>query len=171
MPYYTPHKDPIPYRSKSAPSTFEGFDAAATPPLPSPGIRTITNQGDPDPQLGAFDDDIRDPTAFRDISTLVAALLKLPNSSYRAKDGRGIVRPDRVIVRMAWVKQVVSEKHFIFDPAKGRSVLRGDSKIRTHGLEYGLPKRYYGWLCGEEVDGTEFYVGRDVMWLALSELY
>lgn len=61
----------------------------------------------------------------------------------------------------------MSEKHFIFDPARGRSVLRADSKkIRTHGKLYGLPKHYYDWLCGNEIDTSVFKGnGRDLVWI------
>jgi hypothetical protein len=70
-----------------------------------------------------------------------------------------------IMIKMEWVKRVISEKHFIFDPSKHRSVLRNDSKIRTHGLQYGLPQRYYEWLCGNQVSKTFGGVDTDFVYI------
>ncbi|KAF2831876.1 hypothetical protein CC86DRAFT_280253, partial [Ophiobolus disseminans] len=131
--------------------------------------RTLTNQGDPDPNVGAFDDDIRNPLAHRTCAELVTLLMQFSHNSWRAKDKSDAVQHDHVLVRFYRVKQVISKKHFIMDQSKGRSVLRNDSNLRTHGLGYGLPRRYYDWLCGWAVDGREFGVGRDFLSLPIRD--
>jgi hypothetical protein len=92
-----------------------------------------------------------------------------PKNQHKSKDAKGKVMQDRVQVRLDWVKKTVSEKHFIFDENKGRSVLRNDSKIRTHGKLYGLPKRYYDFLCGNDLDPSVLKETRDSVWMTRHE--
>jgi hypothetical protein len=132
-------------------------------------LRTIDNQGEPNDDLGVPDDDIKDPDAFRSLEDLVNALMFPPKNHVNPKDAQGNVMHDRVQVRLNWVKQTVSEKHFIFDPVKGRSVLRNDSKIRTHGRLYGLPKRYFDFLCANELEPSSFKSSRDLVWMTKEE--
>jgi hypothetical protein len=150
--------NPTSSASDSASTPASNLNAAAAPFVPSAPstVRTIDNQGTPDPALGAEDDDICDPDAHRTIQDLVKILMNPHKSAY--KDAS-------VIIKMEWVKRVISEKHFIFDPSKHRSVLRNDSKIRTHGLQYGLPQRYYEWLCGNQVSKTFGGVGTDFVYI------
>jgi hypothetical protein len=114
-------------------------------------------------------DNITDPDAYRSLAELVNLLMDPPKNQIKPKNGQGNVMHDRVQVRLDWVKRAVSEKHFIFDPAKGRSVLRNDSKIKTHGKLYGLPKRYYDFLCGNELDSSSFMGSRDFVWMTREE--
>lgn len=92
-------------------------------------------------------DDIKDPLAYRTVNSLVIIIMYPGKGMLHPEDKHGNTMHDRVLIRLDWVKRVVSEKHFVFDPAKCRSVLRDDSKIRTHGRLAGLPMRYYDWLC------------------------
>jgi hypothetical protein len=139
----------------------------ASPVLNS--VRSIDNQLEPNDDLGVPGDDIKDPDAYRSLADLIDALMVLPKSHNKPKDAKGNVMQDRVQVRLDWVKKTVSEKHFIFDENKHRSVLRNDSKIRTHGKLYGLPKRYYDFLCGNELDASEFKESKDLVWMTREE--
>ncbi|EAT88582.1 hypothetical protein HBI56_042980 [Parastagonospora nodorum] len=127
--------------------------------------RTIENQGEPDDDLGMPNDDIKDPLAYRTVDNLVALLMYPGKGMLYPEDKHGNTMHDRVLIRLDWVKRTVSEKHFIFDSAKGRSVLRGDSKIRTHGRLAGLPMRYYNWLCGNDIDESFFRGYKEQLWL------
>lgn len=66
------------------------------------------------------------------------------------------IKKGRITVKLQWVMAETGEIHFIHDPGQGRSVLRQDSKIRVYGLEAGLPKRYWAWLCGEKVESRKY---------------
>ncbi|KAH8731540.1 hypothetical protein GQ44DRAFT_805479, partial [Phaeosphaeriaceae sp. PMI808] len=126
----------------------------------------IHGQGEPNDDLGAPGDDIKNPGAWRTLDSLVAALMAPSKSAYNVKDSLGNVMHDRVLIRLEWVKKTVSEKHFVLDSVRGRSILRYDSKLRTHGKIYGLPPRYYDWLCGETVDTTYLGMNRDCLWIS-----
>ncbi|CAO2648766.1 Nn.00g097150.m01.CDS01 [Neocucurbitaria sp. VM-36] len=156
-----------PLRTQSAPATLYGPAATSPPPSPPPPLpRTINNQGEPDVNLSAPDDDIKDPLAFRSMEEIAQKLMSPPARSWAPTDHTGRVLHDRVCIRLDWVKSAVSEKHFIFDPAKRRSVLRNDSKIRTHGLAYGLPRRYWEWLCGRDVSNVPYKVTKEMLWIS-----
>jgi hypothetical protein len=152
------------------PNLFPDSAAHPVPTLPAAGpVRTIDNQPQPHDDLGVPGDDIKDPEAYRELTDLVDALMALPKNHNKPKDAKGKVMRDRVQVRLDWVKKTVSEKHFIFDENKGRSVLRNDSKIRTHGKLYGLPKRYYDFLCGNDLDPSVLKDTRDSVWMTNQE--
>ncbi|OAL53415.1 hypothetical protein IQ07DRAFT_360124 [Pyrenochaeta sp. DS3sAY3a] len=158
----TPHyRHPLasaPERPQSAPAILPSNNQA---PLPLPTA--------PPPSLGAHDDDITTPHAFRSISACVSLLMAPPKRAYAPISARGDVMLDRVHIELGWCKRVVSEKHFVWDAGRRRSVLRGDSKIRVYGLAYGLPKRYHEWLCGGEVSNTPFMVSRDALYISKEE--
>ncbi|KAJ4370742.1 hypothetical protein N0V83_005263 [Neocucurbitaria cava] len=162
-----------PSRTHSAPADLRGpAPCFVVPSPPVPALpRTIDNQGEPDENLGAPDDDIKNPLAFRTLEEIVQKLLNPPARSWQPTDNTGMVLQDRVCLRLDWVKSIVSEKHFIFDPARSRSVLRNDSKIRTHGLAYGLPRRYWEWLCGREVSNSPYKVSKDTLWISRVEFH
>jgi hypothetical protein len=152
------------------PNLFPDSTAHPVPTFPTAGpVRTIDHQLEPNDDLGVPGDDIKDPEAYRELTDLVDALMALPKNHNKPKDAKGKVMQDRVQVRLDWVKKTVSEKHFIFDESKGRSVLRDDSKIRTHGKLYGLPKRYYDFLCGNDLDPSVFKDTRDPVWMTKQE--
>jgi len=111
-------------------------------------------------------DDIKDPLAYRTLDSLVSLLMYPGKGMLHPEDKNGNTMHDRVMIRLDWVKKVVSEKHFVFDPVKGRSVLRDDSKVRTHGRLAGLPPRYYDWLCGNDIDESVFRNYREQLWLS-----
>jgi hypothetical protein len=133
-----------------------------------PTARTFDNQGEPDDNLGALGDNIKDPDEWKSCNYLVGQLMSLPNAMKFPKGPGGEVMQDRVMIKLEWVKKTVTEKHFIFNPAMSRSVLRNDSKLRTHGRMYGLPKQYYDWLCGNAVYGAIFTT-KDALWMARSD--
>jgi len=100
--------------------------------------------------------------AWRSCAQLVQELLSPPQSAYTASDRYDKVILDCLAIQFRRVQGVLSEKHFVNDPAHGMSVLRKDSKLRTHGKLYGPPKRYYDWLCEMDADNREYMVTRDV---------
>ncbi|KAF2876165.1 hypothetical protein BDV95DRAFT_614898 [Massariosphaeria phaeospora] len=125
--------DPVPAADDAA-------NAAAMSAAP-----TFENQGPPKPLLP--DDNVTDPTAFRTVNVLVTKLLDPPYNCVDPIVG-GVKMAGRVKIELAWVKRTLTEAHFITNPTLGRSVLRNDSKVRTHGLAAGLPVGFYHWLCG-----------------------
>jgi hypothetical protein len=75
------------------------------------------------------DVDITDPHVPPTVSTLVYKLLDPPKNSFVAsKDGTQSVK-----IPLVWLKKTLSEAHFEPNKALGRSILRADSKVRTHG--------------------------------------
>jgi hypothetical protein len=122
--------------------------------------------------LGVPDDNIKDPLAYRTLNDLIITLVYPPAAHLYPKDKHGHMMHDRAQIRVDWVKKTVSEKHFIYDLAKSRCVLRADSKIRTHGMQYGLPKRYYDWLCSNELDTSVFKGnGRYMVWMERADFF
>ncbi|KAF2003526.1 hypothetical protein P154DRAFT_405346, partial [Amniculicola lignicola CBS 123094] len=93
------------------------------------------------------DEDIKDPNAWRTVDDLVTRLLDPPRESYPGPhpghNFEGMIR-----IRLQWVKGAVGEQHFRLDTTLGRSVLNDESKLRTYGVEAGLPPMYHKWLCG-----------------------
>ncbi|KAH7073106.1 hypothetical protein BKA63DRAFT_492425 [Paraphoma chrysanthemicola] len=162
-------------RSKSAPGFLPSEQTPATPPpvpalphVPAQTLRTFDKQGEPDDDMGAPGDNIKDPDAWKTCEDLVNRLMNLPNAMKNPKGPGGENMQDRVMIKLDWVKKTVTEKHFIFNPALNRSVLRNDSKLRTHGKLYGLPNQYHEWLCGIEVTGA-IIVTQNALWMARSD--
>ncbi|KAH7077400.1 hypothetical protein FB567DRAFT_596568 [Paraphoma chrysanthemicola] len=164
-------QDPFDRRSKSALSFLPSEQTSTTPPT-RPGatkcIRSdsphLRQSGEPDDDMGAPGDNIKDPDAWKTCEDLVNRLMNLPNAMKNPKGTGGEIMQDRVMIKLDWVKKV-TEKHFIFNPAMSRSVLHNDSKLRTHGKLYRLPNQYHEWLCGSEVTG-DITVTQNALWMA-----
>ncbi|KAF2463516.1 uncharacterized protein BDR25DRAFT_383571 [Lindgomyces ingoldianus] len=73
--------------------------------------------------------DVTDPYSEPTVKELVKTLLDPPHHAY-SKPG---VVPNTVKIDMHWVMGRVTEKHFVRNKELGRSVLKDNSKIRTHG--------------------------------------
>jgi hypothetical protein len=106
--------------------------------LPPPSLppRTITNQGAPDAKLGRRGGDSITRDGWRSCSTLVDLLMATLHR-----------KPHYVVIELQWAIAQLGEIHLIHHPDLGRSVLKDNSKVRVFGLQEGLPKRYWEWLC------------------------
>ncbi|KAI8936085.1 hypothetical protein NX059_007584 [Plenodomus lindquistii] len=154
-----------PSRTASAPAILQFGPSLSSPPVDVLPLAATANQGSPNDSLGVPGDDISIPDAYRSIDSLVTALLQPPPKAWRPQDKDGKNYKNCVRIDMQWVKATVSEKHFFLDHTLGRSVLRQDSKVRTHGVQYGLPKAYHSWLCGDEVMTGRYKVTREQLWM------
>jgi hypothetical protein len=126
--------------------------------------RTVDYQHTPDRNLIIPGDDITEdqlhPTTAALVAKLMAKLMKpvraVPEDTLRRVYKEGTVR-----ISLARVKAQLTEAHFIYNPRIHRSVLRNDSKVRRYGLQAGLPRGYWEWLCGDWLVET---IGEDLEW-------
>ena len=111
--------------------------------------RTFENQGHPDPNLISPGHNIIEDTAYPSTAELVHKLLHLDKVAIEPTV-KGVKQKGWVRIRISWAKAKLTEAHFIYNPKIHRSVLREDSKVRKYGLEAGLPRAIWEWLCGDE---------------------
>jgi hypothetical protein len=82
-------------------------------------------------QFGTLPDggDVTDPNAWPTVDELVDKLLDPPRQSHEIHHGR----KGTIIIRMTWVVKTIGEPHFENNRFISRSVLKQNSKVRTHG--------------------------------------
>ncbi|KAF2266262.1 hypothetical protein CC78DRAFT_578287 [Lojkania enalia] len=73
------------------------------------------------------------------VKQIVMLLLSPPHRAFR-----------NGAISINWVIGVTGPAHFLFRKEDERFVLVKDSELRLRGVQLGLPRAYYGWLCGDD---------------------
>lgn len=145
-------------------------DASRTNRITTPSLLSLTFTV----PSGIPDDDITNPTAYRTVDYLVGRLMSPPKRCFNAKltamTQWGMVNIDMMFV------QSICRSHLEINTTLGRLVLKGNSKIRTHGQLAGLPAGYYNRLCGRADpvvggSGTKHPDELKVFWMLASEFH
>ena len=83
------------------------------------------------------DPSISGPLDWPSVTELVQKLLDPPHScfpkNYKSVNIGHEGKKDQIRLTLHWCKSKIGEQHFVNDPVLSRSVLRADSKVRTHG--------------------------------------
>ena len=102
----------------STPQSSLNAAAASFQPAGSIGMDQLPDGGD-----------ITDPKMPPTIDELVDKLLDPPATSYPGHHGH----VGSIYIHLGWVQKKIGEPHFVNDKELSRSVLKPNSKIRTHG--------------------------------------
>ncbi|KAF2280786.1 uncharacterized protein EI97DRAFT_454031 [Westerdykella ornata] len=162
---------PVPHEGQAAsrlpqglaePGPPQGLAAPVPPRGPAPAAAP---QGE---GFGQLPDggDISDPYAWPSARELARKLLDPPRQSYPVHHKR----QGFVVIQLRWVLRVVGEPHFRNDSNLSRSVLKENSKLRTHGLAAGIPEGYWRWLCGNR-EGRPTGPDRSEYWIPENEFF
>lgn len=113
-------------QGQAAPQPHPGLAATAPPQAPAPVLATAGEGFGQLPDGG----DISDPYAWPSARELARKLLDPPRQAYSVHHKRtGFIQ-----IQLRWVLRTVGEPHFRNDKTLSRSVLKENSKLRTHGL-------------------------------------